>query len=542
MPALTLIISGDSKPLQRELAAVQKMAAQATANVQRSAGGHHVGTAGIVNESLVLIREMSAGNFNRAPGSLSILLQRMGLLKLILKDTAAVSGVLASAWAEQAAKASIAAVAATRKAAASTAALYAEGGETEATLAAAIADEQKAASSILNAQATQAKAVASAEAAAAANAESVATKAAIGPLGIVVGILAALAAGVYAAYKLTGFLVDKLTGLKVPDFNADYIAKQLQAINQSLEGQKDITREVLKTVDAYNSAAEAAKRVAETTKDHFDHLLKMNDLQKRAALAGDNTPAKRIATEKKFADQEAKIRADRRREEMFDKGVELANLKSESDAKKRAADAIAVGSSEHDANVVSVAKARADAARQYLVESAKPKTAKERYYEFHNSASDSGVSKKDLEEAENQKRQQAVHSIQAYRSAVDQKASNDELRRRKEELTKGAGTSAAAAAKLSLEMSDRAKTNERTAKEEAEESAAKIAVEAVRKQKGSGGGFDITANQRIGAFIGGASNPLLDVQRRTLHHVASIDSKMGNSKSGAHSPFRRESY
>jgi len=43
-------------------------------------GGGHGANSGVITESLVLLRELSRGNFNRAAGSVSILIQRLGIL------------------------------------------------------------------------------------------------------------------------------------------------------------------------------------------------------------------------------------------------------------------------------------------------------------------------------------------------------------------------------------------------------------------------------------------------------------------------------
>ena len=48
----------------------------------------HGGRGGVIGESVVLLREMGRGNYARVPGSLTILIQRMGMLKLFVKDNA----------------------------------------------------------------------------------------------------------------------------------------------------------------------------------------------------------------------------------------------------------------------------------------------------------------------------------------------------------------------------------------------------------------------------------------------------------------------
>jgi hypothetical protein len=80
MPALIAVISGNADPLKKELAAVGRMAGETGRTLQHGFGG----LSGVMRESLVLIREISRGNWTRVPGSLSILLGQLGLLRYIL--------------------------------------------------------------------------------------------------------------------------------------------------------------------------------------------------------------------------------------------------------------------------------------------------------------------------------------------------------------------------------------------------------------------------------------------------------------------------
>jgi hypothetical protein len=366
------IIAGDSTPLKRELAQVEAIARRSGAGLQQGlSGGGHAGSSGIIREFLVLTREMSAGNWTRVPGSMSILLQRMGILKLLLKDSAGQAEVLSQAWAQQAAKAGLAAVASTRKAAASAAALAAEGGETEATLAAAIADEEKAAADIVAARAAQAKASASMEAAAAAQAEAGATSgglSVLAKLGIV-GAIAALAIyGIYTAYTYTR---DKLTGLKLPEAHFESLAKAKQAANGQAEAQKEINREVEKTTAHYNAAAQAAERSAKVTKEHFEHLKKMNEYHEQRDLAKAHTEKEKEAVRQRYSDAELKRAQEERNAEVSGKQIEAMNAQAQALNKKQEADAIHVSSKEHDEIIGRQRRERAEAGQKYLNEGGK---------------------------------------------------------------------------------------------------------------------------------------------------------------------------
>jgi hypothetical protein len=109
--AVTVIFGGDSRPLKQELAAIEALSARAGARIQTGmAGGGHSGSSGIMRETLVLAREISRGNWSRVPGSLTILAQRMGVLKLLTKSTAQESEILAQAMEKEAAAASLSAL------------------------------------------------------------------------------------------------------------------------------------------------------------------------------------------------------------------------------------------------------------------------------------------------------------------------------------------------------------------------------------------------------------------------------------------------
>lgn len=529
MPPLMAIIGGNADPLKRELAAVQRMAQQAGVNLQRglAGGGGHGGTSGIVSETLVLIRELSRGNFTRVPGSITILAQRMGILKLIIKDTADGANILADAWAKEAEKAGLAALASTRKAQASTVALYALGGETDANLAAAVADEEKAAADIMVAKATQTKAIASSEAAAAANAEAGATRAAVGPMGIALGIIVAIGAGAYAASKLVKYLTDELSGLKPADFQPDYIAKHLQKANQPAELQKDINREIQKTVDLYNSASAAAARVSEATKTHFDHQRKINELNKERDLAGVKDPATRAKIEAEYAQKTINLRKQEQNQELANMYQEQFGLKQEGTIKQQQANAIDVNSKEHDDNLTRQRKAEADAAQKYLDDVEKSKNNKftqRNIMRAYNAVALSGVSGNDLDAAEKANRTEAGRRLQAYRDQVDKSAANDELRKRKEELGKTAGQSLSQATVLGLKIGDTQKANAREIADTTAEAQARAAAEAAkdRAKESHAANLDITGNQHIGARIGGPQLEQLNVSKASLNELKSI--------------------
>jgi hypothetical protein len=263
MPSLTVVISGTSQPLQRELRLVERMAKETGANIQRGLEGGAGGgaRAGAMRETLVLMREISRGNWSRVPGSLTILLDRLGLLKFVVKENVSAAQLLADAHQKESQAAALAALASTRKAAASQAALYAESGETEANLAAAVSDEEKAAADITAAQSARVKAVASGEAAAAMEAEAGAATFALGPLG---WIAAALIAVGTAAY---------------------FTVRHFRAVNEE-------TRNLRELVDggtiAFNEQADALRSAAEAAEDFYTWLGKLESKQGSLAETTDD--------------------------------------------------------------------------------------------------------------------------------------------------------------------------------------------------------------------------------------------------------------
>jgi hypothetical protein len=503
MPSLMAIIGGDSTPLKREMAAVEAMARRSGVSLQQglSGGGGHSGSSGIIREFLVLTREMSAGNWTKVPGSMSILLQRMGILKLLLKDTAGQAEVLSQAWAQQAAKAGAAAVASTRKAAASAAALAAEGGETEATLAAAIADEEKAAADIVVARATQQKAAASAEAAVAARAEGAATKGGLSTFAKFGIVAAVAAAAIYAFYKIYEHVRDKLTGLKLPEAHFESIAKSKQAANAAAEAQKEINREVQKSVDLYNSAANAAERGAKVTKEHFEHLKKMNEYGEQRDLAKAKTEKDKEAVRAKYAAAGLRLAQEERNAEESGKRAEAMNLQAQSLGKKKEADAIRVSSREHDELIGKQRREKAEEGQKYL-----------------NSGG------KDAAKLSN-----AHDWIRAARDWDNVMAGNEDLRKRKGDLYKEAEQAASKGAVAGLEAETLKKTNPQKAKDEADEAAAKLEAEKAGHKEHFARGH-LTSLQQIGAYAPQAG--LVTVAKKQLHHLASIDSKLGARGAG----------
>jgi hypothetical protein len=490
--AVTAIFSVDSKPFEQQLRRMEIMAAGAGGKIQSGISGPTAGEVhgGVVHSVVTLFREIGSGNWSRVPGSLTILMQRMGLLNLIFKDSASASKIVAEAYAQLAGQASLDAVALTKKAAASAIAFEWDAAETEATLNQAVADETAARAAQVNAVALHEKAVAAAESAAAQNAEAAAS---VGAIGIVTAVLIALTVGVYAAYKHTTALIEKLSGFKVPDFEPRYIPQHLKAVNQIAEEWKQINAEVQKAKENYNSVAKASERVADATKKHFDHLRRMNDFS--------------ISSSSVKAARGLEIDSEERNAQLANKVAAQANFTAEGNTAASRAAAINVPSKERDQNITERNKAMLDAANtaakaieKSKMEGTFGKNGRD-IFRAYNAATDSGVSTTDLNASESQVFAARAQWKKAYENSVDRMAVNDETRKTKEELTKKSGESLSKAAQIGLEIPGLKKTNAQANADAAEESAAKSAEEKAKElKKGKDVGFGLNSQQRLGAY------------------------------------------
>ena len=355
-------------------------------------------------------------------------------------------------------------------------------------------------------------------------------------LNPVTGIVLGLVAGFAAAYKLAGALTTRLTGLKWPEMHTEYVAKHLQKLHAAAEAQKEINKEVVKSIELYNSAASAAKRVEETTKAHYQHLQKMNDYREQAELNAAQTDAGKDAVRAKYAERALALKNEERNAEIKNKQAEADALVKESSAKKKQGDAIVVGSKEHDDQILNQRKKAAEEAQAYLDGLEKSKgSAKEKLVRGYNAVALTGVSGNDLDAAEKANKAEAYRRIQAHKDFVDQNAGNDEARAKKADLYKAAGESGEKAATAILEGSEMAKKAKQSALDDAEENRAKLAAENSK----SGGAISMTRNslQAIGAY--GAAAPheqqMLDTAKRSEGYLQRIEVHMASiaGKGGA---------
>lgn len=262
MPGLKVVITGDAGQFKNEMASIEAAAKRAgaaiTKNIEGGAvGAHGGGKSGAMRETLVLLREIGRGNWNRVPGSLSILvsqLQQMGIFGAISLKTLAFG-------------------------------------------------------------------------------------------------LGAVAVAALFVYETFVGMKNALKGFELPDLKPDkYIPKLLRNINDAIAAQRRLTDEVQRTVDAYNSAAEAAKRTAEKTDEYFQHLLKMNEFQK--------DPARRAANELEIKEHHRAAQVENARNEK-------RNLEEEAREKSAAARAVKVPTEAEDERTRAILDQNAEAAQIY---------------------------------------------------------------------------------------------------------------------------------------------------------------------------------
>jgi hypothetical protein len=354
-----------------------------------------------------------------------------------------------------------------------------------------------------------------------------------------------LGAGIYAAYKLTAELTEKLSGLKFPEMRVDYIAKHLQKINMAAEAQKEINKEVEHSIELYNSAAKAAERQAKATQDHYAHLRKVQEYAKEAELAEAKTEGEKANIRKKYSDLSLNLSKQERDAKWANKQDEANTLAHEAEQKKAAADKIIVNSKAHDDQILAQRKKAADEAQKYLDNLDKSKGGvREKLVRGYNAVALSGVSGKDLDLAESANKNEAHRRIESYKQFVDASADYEEQRRKKTDLYKEAGHSAAAATTAALEAEDMKKAEPQTAADQQEEAFLQLDSEAekgqAKSEKGHRDNMSRNNMQAIGAY--GAMAPheqqMLDVGRRSEGHLQRIEGHLQRLAGGGGSQDR----
>jgi hypothetical protein len=558
--ALQAIIGGTSAPLRGELQLLQREAARTGPAISAglNAGGEGGVRAGAIRETLVLMREISRGNWTRVPGSFTLLLDRLGLLNKLFGSAAAASNVVSQALSSQAAAAGVAAVKAEKlaqvafieadalkaKAMASDAAALAAGKENYQAVfkAAASGLEGKALTEVTqktrektvalqevfekdqlaaiaaneNAEACAAEALAARKAATeirqkalasaeAAEAEAAGAASALGPIAIGLAALVLLGAVVYE--KFWG-MRKALEGFKMPAIEMPYVAKGARATDEIANAQRKVTDEIRNTVEAYHSAEAAAKRVGEATKEHYEHLRKMNSLEK--------DPAKRAAGELAIDRQEKNV-------ELGNKYQEKLNLEIESRNKLAAAGKLSqtVMSEAEEKEHAKVLREKAEAGRKFLKDEEEGKGHAGKALAVMLGGWRTELPKVNASIAQGQT--EAERAIQNEKDFQDKEQERKQKREEAARLAAEGKRSGARAAEIGQEIPDLQKQNAQALKDKREELAAELANAPHRQVHGH-----VSDLQKVGAYTTGA----VDIAHRQLRVLEKIEANTGHLGNG----------
>ncbi len=517
--AVTVIFGANSTQFQAELARMQTMTTlSARRMAATSASAHIQGMSGLIREGITIPREIIEGRgMGRVIGSLSLFIQFLSTASRGSSQAASSARILADAYAEASLKANMAAAAALKKAEASAVAAEAEGFEIDSTLAAADADAAESIAANATASALARKAEATETDALAQEALAASTRGAgISMLGITaVFAVVALAAGVlYERLFGVKALMDSLNFSGASDLKDDYVPLLKRHINDARNAQKEVTDEVKKTVNAYNSAASAAKRQKDDTKEHYEHLKKMLALQKETELAGARTNSEKESIEAKYAGKDLDLQKQQQQSELADKLTEKANLEIESKNKLAQANSMHVRTKEEDQNMLGQMNQNAEAAEKFLKGGGT-------WSEFKKQAAIQlgGASSDLINQTESGGADAAQKTINDRNAFANQVESNDEIRKNKEILVKDAAKSAADAAQIGLDVPNISKENAVKNADAAAESAAKLAAQKARDmaEGKDAKGYSLNSQQHLGAYA--ATAPILLQQLKELQGI-----------------------
>jgi hypothetical protein len=296
--------------------------------------------------------------------------------------------------------------------------------------------------------------------------------------------------------------------MDVPDIKLEYIPLMKRHINDAKNAQKEVTDEVEKTVQKFNSAAEAAARVSKATKTHYDHLRKMNDLSS--------------ASDRVKSDRALKINEDERQSELANKYAEKGNLEIESRNKLKQANGITVTTKEEDNQIQSGLNQNAAAAEAFLKGGGF-------WDEFKKQAAIKfgGASENLVASTEEQGTEGAKKRIKARDDYAEKVYGNDQLRKKKADLIADASKSSAAAAQIGLEIPGIVKDNGIAAAHEKSEANARLLA------SGGTGQASVSERERLGFRSGsGVTVSLLEVSKKQYAELQKHTKNLGEVVDG----------
>lgn len=546
MPALTAVISANGDPMRKELRAIEAMARQTGAALNRGLNGHIIhGTSGVVRETMTVFRELGRGNFTRVPGSLSILAQYLGVTKLLFKDNATAAQVAAKFYGELADASLDVARKSAVKAAASAMAIEDGHLESEAMLEVAVADEVKARADLAAARAAQVKAASSAEAASAAGAEGAAGLTMLAKVGIATAVIVG---GIALIAKFGKALTASLT--RTPPVLLDHhpIAKALQSAGRQAELQREINVEVRKTAELYQSAAKAAERMTEITKIFYEHKKTMNDNQRDFDMAKARNDYQRFQAEKDHMIRQVDIDRQDRAQGIKNTENEIQNLDKEEASKKAQAAAIKVKSDPATDEIVEAAHKAAQQGQKLIDENEKTYGTPEVIRHGNGPAvpglnvdynwSRIGNDVQDLatfgetESVRKENLKKAHADIQREKEVMNEKHKHDVDMARKKELENEAKTAAERSAFLKGDMSHHKNINATMNDNEREDTISKLKTMQAELAYKPGTHGEVNSLQRVGAWSAPATSSLVDVSRRIEKEIIGLRKDMENRGKG----------
>jgi len=571
MPALNALITGNADPLRKELMSVQRLAMATGKSLHANisgVGGAHTGTSSIMRETLTVFRELGRGNFTRVPGSLSILAQYLGIVKLLTKDTA-IAEEIAAAAADKAADANLrAAYASAKKSQASMDAFYAAKGEATAEFELAAADEQLAMADLTVAKASAAKAASMKEAATVARAMAGPSKLAFSGAAVALGVIAALGAGLYAAKKISTALVEELSPVlsTLSGSDIERIPLREQKAGRRAEFERQVTYELQKQKELYLSSAKAAERLQELTSMRFEHAKKANDLDKDFEMARARTDYQRYQISEKYAQRDIDLETQRRNEIIQNKKKEMSQSAAEAESKK--AQALELGkttpSRKNDEEALRVAKAKADAAQEYVDEYRKihgsptwgqgdpnmnigitpvigsilsgDVNASRYWYDVKRGANmaaiGSGVSTAEFDKAAEDKLKTSQEQIKYYRDLATSVSYRDVKRERIENLQKQGEDAAKISKGISNELPHLLDVNKQAIEQLTDETKRGLNVQLAEMLAKPAIHGDVNSLQAVGAWAEKSQSQMIDINKSQLQQLIQIHQVLNQGSEG----------
>lgn len=275
-----------------------------------SLGAGGTGFAGVIRESLVILREASRGNWTRMAGSVTLLAQYTGLLGTVIKSSA-------SEAVKQAQAMNAAAAAAARQ---------------------ALAEESLGTANIQAATTARAAAVAAAEqaeaATAAAETQLAMATTSLGPIGwLAAAVIAVGVAFTFVWREMRKSNEEMRNAAEISDVTRTNFRDEAEAIDKAADAAKNFSLWLGKLHEKQEGLASKSNDATQAIKDQADAAQKLADAQKEAALAqlDEDEKAGRIS-HRDAIEKRAKIESDAVKKKS---DAEMATVQKQIDQRKK---------------------------------------------------------------------------------------------------------------------------------------------------------------------------------------------------------------